>query len=82
MPLEMTTAGEIIDDLNNSFVTCKWGASYIVDMSHWRKFKAFAPLRNRVTKLHGRYWSVSLTSQKANALISSSTNPMSFASET
>ena len=43
-----------MDGLNNSFVTCKWGASYSIDIGHWRKFAAFAPLYKSVIKAHGR----------------------------
>lgn len=53
-PVKTYWTGEIIDDVNFSFVTCKWGASYAVDMSHWREFVGFHNLQRRVMRQHGR----------------------------
>lgn len=43
-----------MDGLNNSFITCKWGASYTIDIAHWKKFTAFAPIAWKVMQAHGR----------------------------
>ena len=47
--------GEIIDDITNSFVTCKWGANYSVDLAHWRKFAGFRSIQKEVQQHHGRW---------------------------
>lgn len=33
--------GDIIDNVNHSFITSKWGAEKKVDVKHWRRFNGF-----------------------------------------
>lgn len=42
--------GEIVDNRNNFFLTRRWGASAMTDLSHWKKFAPFANLRERVER--------------------------------
>lgn len=46
--------GDIIDNVNHSFITCKWGADKKIDVKHWPKFDGFQPLRRRVQSSGGR----------------------------
>ncbi|KAL0053045.1 hypothetical protein WJX82_000107 [Trebouxia sp. C0006] len=46
--------GDIIDNVNHSFITCKWGADKKIDVKHWPRFDGFEPLRKRVQNSGGR----------------------------
>ena len=47
--------GDIIDNVNHSFITSKWGADKKIDVCHWPRFDGFLPLRQKVHKTGGRY---------------------------
>lgn len=47
--------GDIIDNVNHSFVTSKWGTEKKVDVKHWKRFKGFQSLSNRAEAACGRY---------------------------
>lgn len=40
--------GEIVDNVNFRFLTRRWGAHVATDLDHWRKFRPFAALSDRV----------------------------------
>ena len=46
--------GDIIDNVNHSFMTTKWGAEKSVDVKHWLKFDGFKPLSKAVQASGGR----------------------------
>lgn len=47
--------GDIIDNVNHSFMTSKWGAEKKVDAKHWLKFDGFGPLSHSAQAFGGRY---------------------------
>lgn len=47
--------GDIIDNVNHSFITSKWGADKNIDVKHWPRFAGFDPLRRLVQAAGGRY---------------------------
>eukprot|EP00891_Asterochloris_glomerata_P002967 jgi/Astpho2/2967/Aster-03288 len=46
--------GDIIDNMNSSFITSKWSVQHSVDLQHWRKFEPFRPLEQQVKATGGR----------------------------
>ena len=46
--------GDIIDNVNHSFITSKWGADKKIDVKHWPRFAGFEPLRRQVQAAGGR----------------------------
>lgn len=46
--------GEIVDNINNTFITSKWQATQSTDMDNWWKFRPFRLLRDRVVKSEGQ----------------------------
>ena len=46
--------GDIIDNVNHSFITSKWGADKKIDVKHWPRFDGFQPLRRQVQSAGGR----------------------------
>jgi len=46
--------GDIIDNVNHSFITTKWGADKKIDVKHWPRFDGFQALRKRVQNSGGR----------------------------
>ena len=56
--------GDIIDNVNHSFVTSKWGAEKKVDVKHWKRFDGFQSISNHAEAACGRY-----TSQLSNFLL-------------
>lgn len=46
--------GDIIDNVNHSFVTSKWGAEKKVDVKHWRRFEGFQSINNLAEAACGR----------------------------
>ncbi|EIE22456.1 hypothetical protein COCSUDRAFT_42757 [Coccomyxa subellipsoidea C-169] len=53
-PVVTSWEGEIIDNVNHSFVTQKWGATQQSDLKQWSKFPHFVPLRLNVLQRRGR----------------------------
>ena len=47
--------GDIIDNMNSSFITSKWSVQHSVDLQHWRKFEPFRPLEQQVKATGGRW---------------------------
>lgn len=68
-PVVTAWEGEIIDNINNTFVTSKWGATQQSDMKHWSKFSEFVPLRLNVQQRRGRWDSNSNALIQAHACI-------------
>eukprot|EP00891_Asterochloris_glomerata_P002968 jgi/Astpho2/2968/Aster-03287 len=50
----VTVQGDIIDNMNSSFITSKWSVQHSVDLQHWRKFEPFRPLEQQVKATGGR----------------------------
>ena len=46
--------GDIIDNVNSSFFTSRWGASHDTDMDHWTRFKGFAGMKEGMQALGKR----------------------------
>lgn len=46
--------GEIVDNVNHTFYTSKWGANPESDVKHWAKFSYFSKLREDVDRDGGR----------------------------
>lgn len=46
--------GDIIDNVNHSFVTSKWGAEKKVDVKHWKRFEGFQSISNHAEAACGR----------------------------
>ncbi len=63
-PVVTSWEGDIIDNVNHSFVTQKWGATQQSDLKQWSKFPHFVPLRLNVLQRRGR-WDSSLSSSAA-----------------
>ena len=60
-PVETAWEGEIIDNVNHTFLTQKWGATQQSDLKHWSKFAHFVPLRLNVLQRRGRWGGKSQT---------------------
>lgn len=46
--------GEIVDNVNHTFITSKWLANQTTDMDSWSKFPPFRQLKHKVVQSEGQ----------------------------